>query len=99
MSVEAKVEVQEEELGKLASGIHGEIAVNISSPMWFFVKPKKLGRVFDSSTTFQIDPGLPKREPDVAFVKLARLPQNLDDAVPLAPDLAVEIISGSDDWK
>ena len=100
MSIEAQELVEgPEELEKLAGGMHGEIAVNISSPLWLYLRQKRLGRLFDSSTSFQTEPGGPKREPDVAFVKLERLPHTIDDTVPLAPDLAVEIISGSDDWK
>lgn len=99
MSSEMQASYQEEELQELASGVHGEIATTISGYLFMHLLQNDLGRLFDSSTTFLIAPNLPKREPDVAFVALERLPENVDDVVPVAPDLAVEIISGSDGWK
>lgn len=100
MSVDTESALQtQEETEKPASGIHGEIATTIVGFLFIYLRQNKTGRIFDSSTTFQPDPNLPRREPDVAFVKLERLPHNVDDTLPLAPDLAVEIISGSDDWK
>ena len=99
MLTESLTDLQSQEFEKLASGIHGEIATTISGYLFIHLLQNDTGRLFDSSTTFQIDPDQPRREPDVAYVSLARLPENLDDTIPLAPDLAVEIISGSDDWK
>ena len=99
MITETRYDVQSEELEKLASGIHGEIATTISGYLFIHLLQNDTGRLFDSSTTFQIDPDQPRREPDVAYVTLERLPENIDDTVPIAPDLAAEIISGSDDWK
>lgn len=99
MTLEAQVETEQGELVELASGIHGEIATTISGYIFMHQRTNKTGRVFDGRTTFEFSPSLPRKEPDVAFVKLERLPVNIDDTVPLAPDLAVEVISGSDDWK
>ncbi len=96
---ETNLSVEDEELEKVASGVHGEIATTISGYIFIYLLQNDVGRVFDGRTTFQIEPDQPKREPDVSFVKLERLPQNVDDTVPLAPDLAVEIISSRDDWK
>jgi Uma2 family endonuclease len=92
---------EEQEQEALASGIHGELAVALSSYIFNFVRPRKLGRVFDGRTSFAIDPNAPRKtkEPDVSFVVIERLPQNKDEAVTVVPDLAIEIISGTDDWK
>jgi Uma2 family endonuclease len=38
----------------------------------------------------------PTRYPDLAFVRKDRLPANLDTDADFAPDLAVEVVSGSD---
>jgi Uma2 family endonuclease len=99
MTTETISTLQAEEIEEVASGLHGEIAVAMSSYLFNYVRPKKLGRVFDGRTTFELAPNSPKREPDVSFVTLERLPANIDDFIPFAPDLAVEVISGNDDWK
>jgi Uma2 family endonuclease len=62
-----------------------------------FVKERQLGYLFDSSTGFRL-PGGNVRLPDVAFVARGRF---ADEQVPegfadLAPDLAVEVLSPSD---
>ncbi len=91
--------VQEERIEKMASFQHGVIAVRLGRYLDAYVDEHNLGYVADSSTTFQVAGNPPKREPDVAFVSLERMPNIIDEEVPFAPDLAVEVISGSDDWK
>lgn len=88
---------EEEEIEKVAGGISGEIGSTLNGFLFAHVHPKKLGRLFNAQTDFLI-PGVGKRQPDVAFVTLERLPENVRDAVPLAPDLAVEVISKTDDF-
>jgi len=85
----------QEELAEVAGGIPGEVGSIINWRLSAYVYPNKLGRVFMSQTDFEL-PGVGKRQPDVAFVTLERLPVNVRDAVPLAPDLAIEVVSKSD---
>lgn len=60
-----------------------------------YVYPNKLGRVLNSQTDFELK-GVGKRQPDVAFVSLEKLPVNVRDTVPVEPDLAVEVVSKTD---
>jgi len=60
-----------------------------------WVKPRKLGRVFDSSGGF-ILPNTDLRAPDVSFVSAKRLRRPLRDFGNLVPDLVVEIKSKTD---
>ncbi|MEO6860792.1 MAG: Uma2 family endonuclease [Microcoleus sp.] len=63
-----------------------------------WVKPRKLGRVFESSGGF-ILPNLDLRAPDVSFVLAARLKQSKRYFADLVPDLVVEIKSHGDRLK
>ena len=80
------------------AGSHGSIATRLTIVLGSFVLEHGLGEVFDSSTGFLLrrNPDL-VRSPDVAFVQASRLPGGvpLRGYVPLAPDLAVEILSPS----
>ncbi len=97
-SLVLQTEVQkEEELEEVADGVHGELGSILNGYLFAQVYPKKLGRLFNSQTDFEL-PGIGRRQPDLAFVSLERLPQNVYEAVPLAPDLAVEVISKTDDF-
>lgn len=55
-----------------------------------WVKPRKLGRIFDSSGGF-IMPNTELRAPDVSFVSAQRLKRTIRDFAQLVPDLVVEI--------
>ena len=90
-----KNEELDEEL-EIASGEHGEIAMILGWHLSAYVYPNKLGRMFDSRTSFEIKPDVPKKEPDISFVAAGRLPHRVRDSVKLAPDLAVEIASPTD---
>jgi Uma2 family endonuclease len=61
------------------------------------VRPDRLGWVFPADTGFVLfDDRATVRSPDAAFVRLDRLPELPDAFVPVAPDLAVEVLSPSD---
>ncbi|MGJ5675981.1 MAG: Uma2 family endonuclease [Nostochopsis sp.] len=60
-----------------------------------WVKPHRLGRIFDSSGGF-IMPNTDLRAPDVSFVSAARLKRTVRDFANLVPDLVVEIKSKTD---
>ena len=76
---------------------HGYVAIVLSSALFAVVLSKKLGAMFDSSTTFKMKSGN-KRSPDISFVAKERL-QGLEELpdgfLEGAPDLAIEILSGT----
>src|SRR5262245_22135669 len=86
-----------------AGARHGAVIVALTARIWTFVSERKLGHVFDSSTGFRWPSRKPDRpdnvrSPDISFVAAGRFQ---DDRVPvgfiaLAPDLAVEVLSPSD---
>jgi Uma2 family endonuclease len=80
----------------MAGGEHGEIAAILIGYIFAHIHPNKLGRVFDGQTVFVIGGKPPRRQPDVAFVKLERMPTRIEGEIPFAPDLAVEIVSPTD---
>jgi Uma2 family endonuclease len=78
--------------------VSSEIAVELSSLLRNWVKPRKLGRVFDSSGGF-ILPNSNLTAPDVSFVCAERLQRSPRYFGQLVPDLVVEIKSQSDRIK
>ena len=84
-----------------AGGSHGVIALRLGRFMGDFVEAQQLGFVFGAETGFVLDTGTggayTVRAPDVAYVSRDRLPGGAPDRfVPLAPDLAVEVVSPND---
>lgn len=82
-----------------AGGRHGRIVRNIFVPLHLYVEAHGLGEAFTDGTGY----ALPQRDdavrgPDVSFVRAGRLdPDTLPDGwVPLAPDLAIEVLSPSE---
>ncbi|MDE0637958.1 MAG: Uma2 family endonuclease [Candidatus Poribacteria bacterium] len=73
---------------------HGDISMNLISPLNSYVHENKLGRVYVPDTGFRI--GERVLMPDIAFVSTDRLPDDRSKAFPIPPDLAVEVISPSD---
>jgi Uma2 family endonuclease len=80
----------------MAGARHGGVGLRLGAELWMHVKAHKLGGVYGPDTTFQI--GQNQRLPDVAFVSASRLPEagEPEGVWPMAPDLAVEILSPSD---
>lgn len=80
-----------------AGGRHGGVCVQLSTLLNTFVKERKLGYVFDSSTGFRL-PGGNIRLPDVSFVATGRFEgeRQPEDFPALAPDLAVEVLCPGD---
>ena len=76
---------------------HGEISMNLSFLLNLHVRENQLGRLYPADTDFKLGDRLVK--PDVAFVSTARLPENRNQASPIAPDLAVEVVSPSDVFR
>jgi Uma2 family endonuclease len=79
----------------MPGGRHGVIAARLIIRLGGYVEAHQLG-VVSAEANFQI--GKNERIPDVAFVAAERVPAEgaPETAWPIAPDLAVEIISPSD---
>ncbi len=80
---------------EVAGAKHGGAASRLIRRLGAFVEAHNLGEVY-SETRFQI--GHNERIPDVAFVSLERFPPEgePEGKWPVAPDLAVEVISPND---
>lgn len=72
-----------------------EIGAELIRLLGNWVKPRRLGRIFDSSGGF-IMPNTDLRAPDVSFVSAERLKRTVRDFANLVPDLVVEIKSKTD---
>jgi len=75
---------------------HGAIIARLCRYLDTYVAERDLGLVLAPQTTFAMVGAPPTRYPDLAFVRGARLPHSLDVDADFAPDLAVEVVSGSD---
>ena len=73
---------------------HGDISVNLSFLLGLHIRENQLGRLYPAGTDFKLRDRLVK--PDIAFVSTARLPENRRQVSPVAPDLAVEVLSPTD---
>jgi len=78
--------------------VSSEIGAELVRLLLNWVKPRKLGRVFESSGGF-ILPNSNLTAPDVSFVTASRLKQSKRYFAELVPDLVVEIKSQSDRLK
>jgi len=78
--------------------VSSEIGAELVSLLRNWVKPRKLGRIFESSGGF-ILPNSNLTAPDVSFVTADRLKQSKRYFAELVPDLVVEIKSQSDRLK
>jgi Uma2 family endonuclease len=82
-------------------GWHGEAEVELLIPLYAHVKREGLGRLYPSDTQFKIlrDPDI-IHIPDIAFVRADRLPprEARRGPLPLAPDLAIEVMSPNDGY-
>ena len=84
------------ETKKMASGLHSVISGRVFRHLSNFIEDRKLGYVMESSATYDFKDGLPKRQPDVSFASLAKMPTPIDEDLTFAPDLAVEVVSKND---
>ena len=77
------------------------LAAEIARLLGNYVKPRKLGTVLGADGMLRLAVGL-IRIPDVAFLSMAKFPNGRfpkGGAAPLAPDLAVEVLSPSNTVK
>lgn len=80
-----------------SGGRSGWITLRIASPLKRFASSRQAGWVFSAETGFVLFPDRQTvRSPDVSVVLRDRLAEPPDTFVPLAPDLAVEVLSPSD---
>ncbi len=86
---------EEKEMGNAR---HGGVGTRLIVRLGSYVENNQLGGVYGPDTTFQV--GSNERLPDIAFISAARIPPEgePDDKWPMAPDLAVEVISPNDLW-
>jgi len=84
---------EEKEMG---GARHGGVGARLIIRLGSYVEAHRLGSVYGPDTTFRI--GGNERLPDVSFVAAARIPAEgePEGIWPIAPDLAVEIISPTD---
>ncbi|MGL6138889.1 MAG: Uma2 family endonuclease, partial [Planktothrix sp.] len=78
--------------------VTSEVSLEFASQLSNWVKPRGLGRVFDSAGGF-ILPNSDLKAPDVTFVLRDRLPRSIRYFAALVPDLVVEVKSQSDRLK
>lgn len=106
--IQALAEVSDEVLYEVVKGVRVEkqmglienaIASLLQNHLGPFCRDNQLGRVY-TETLFEIPNSGNDRKPDVAFVSFARWPADRPlprvNAWPVAPDLAVEVISPTD---
>jgi Uma2 family endonuclease len=82
-----------------AGAYHGNIVLEISGHLHAYLQKNELGALFGAETGFIVRRNLDTvRAPDVMFLSAARIPDGgiPDGYLPVAPDLAVEIISPND---
>ena len=73
---------------------HGKIISKLLLRLLPHVYENELGDVYPADTGFRVGEGL--LVPDIAFVSHERIPDDMDKASPIPPDLAVEVVSPTD---
>lgn len=84
------------EVKEMASMRHGGTIMRLGIRLGMYIEANDLGSIYSPDTTFMI--GQNQRLPDLAFVSNARMPEEgeVDGIAPIAPDLAIEVISPND---
>lgn len=84
------------EVKEMASMRHGGTIMRLGARLQIHVETNDLGSIYSPDTTFMI--GQNQRLPDLAFVSNERMPEEgeVDGIAPIAPDLAIEVISPND---
>lgn len=79
-----------------AGGEHGEITMELGARVRNHVRERRLGRVTAAETGYKLSE-ITTLAPDIGFIAADRAPERLPKGyIPLAPDLAVEVVSPSD---
>ncbi|ERT04444.1 restriction endonuclease family protein [Lyngbya aestuarii BL J] len=83
-------------------GETGNRNIEIAGDFVFWNRQNKLGKLFDSSTCFQLPNGA-NRSPDIAWINQLRwdqlTPEEKEKFPPIAPDFVLELMSPSDSLK
>lgn len=83
-------------------GETGNFNAELTADFAIWNRQKKLGKIFDSSTCFQLPIGS-YRFPDVAWIALERwnqlTPEQKEKFPPIAPDFVLELMSPTDSLK
>jgi Uma2 family endonuclease len=95
MTVETYPKIEEQE--EVADDLSGAIGAKLTAYLFVFVAEHKLGTVFNADTDFEL-PGIGKRRPDIAFCTYQTFNHFSRSAVPVPPDLAVEVVSSRDEF-
>ncbi len=84
------------EVKEMASLRHGAAIMRLGIRLGTYIEANDLGGIYSPDTTFMI--GQNQRLPDLAFLSNERMPveEELDGVSPIAPDLAIEVISPND---
>lgn len=84
---------------KMPNFIHGVIQINLGEKLKSYLDTHPIG-LASSDANFRLWPERAKesRAPDISFVLKDRLPQDLNRFLPIAPDLAIEILSPDDSF-
>ena len=77
--------------------LHGRVSMKLFIRLGSFVEQNGLGQAY-GPTAFTLAPKT-LRVPDAAFVTKERVTKVTKKAVPVPPDLAIEVISTSDVWS
>jgi len=85
---------------KMPNFIHAVIQNNIGTEIGIYLKTNPIG-LMGGVANYRLWPERKKesRAPDLSFICKDRLPQNLQPYLPMAPDLAVEILSPGNDFE
>jgi Uma2 family endonuclease len=84
----------------MANFAHGVIQNNIGTAFGNYLKTNPIGLVSDDAN-YRLWPERKResRAPDLSFILKDRLPKDLFRYLPLAPDLAIEILSPDDSFE
>ncbi|HMY75716.1 MAG TPA: Uma2 family endonuclease, partial [Blastocatellia bacterium] len=87
------------EAKEMAGMKHGGTIIRLAVRLGMHVEANDLGGVYSPDTTFMV--GQNQRLPDLAFVSNERMPEGgeTEGIAPMAPDLAIEVISPNDIWE
>lgn len=97
MTLETLLEPPIEEQEIMPSLEHGIIGSRLNRFLDVYVDDNNLGAVCTSQTSFKFIGKPITRYPDISFISLERLPEQLRTDADFAPDLAVEVVSKGDD--
>lgn len=78
---------------------HGRIALNLTGPLFQYVKTHNLGAVYAAKTGFKLAEDM-VRAPDAAFIQRERVEEvgQTEGFWPSAPDLVAEVVSPGDTY-